>query len=548
MDWSNRVTAFLSDERLLTNLIAVHVVVGALLILSVLVRQMLQSGGDRLFSWAGMPSLRDATQEAAEQMRNLVYWITLGLMLATAGGGILYHLAGRDVRQDLADLWHAHITSAQLIALALAAAELAGLALATWLAGRLLRLLRRKLEAAALAQLPRALDGADSAAENPLPADDTPKTITRWFNVLERFGLALLVLGGLAIAARIASAPILAGVVDFTLPLLATVLIARLLTLGAHTLARALAAFGNRSLGRPPFRRYWDRVLRLFPFGEKCFEAVVYVWAAGTLLGHLRLSFHGIEERSSQLTECIGIFFLTRVLIELLHVLLNEAFGMYDEARPPDQKGQTLVPLLESAVSYTLYFGSAIVMLEVVKGPTQTILAGAGLFGLAVGLGAQSLVGDVVSGFFILFENQYLVGDVVRVGDADGRVEAVSIRHTQIRDEEGKLHIIPNGQIKSVVNYSKSYVNAVVDIKVPTGISLEQVTRDLVEAGRRLRATRREVLGETVVKGLVDLTPGEMTVRAVTKVMPGAHRAMQCEFRRLLREVFEQGQASRAAA
>ena len=83
-------------------------------------------------------------------------------------------------------------------------------------------------------------------------------------------------------------------------------------------------------------------------------------------------------------------------------------------------------------------------MLGVLGVDTRPILAGAGILGLAGGLGAQSLVTDVVSGFFILFENQYLVGDVVRVGDADGRVEAVSIRHTQIRDEQGKLFIIPN--------------------------------------------------------------------------------------------------------
>src|SRR4051794_32951526 len=106
MDWSGRITTFLSDERLLTNLIAVHVVVGALLILSVLVRQALQHGGDRLFVWAGLPSLRGVTQEAAEHVRNLVYWVTLGLMLAAFAAGALYHLAGRDIRQDAVDLWH----------------------------------------------------------------------------------------------------------------------------------------------------------------------------------------------------------------------------------------------------------------------------------------------------------------------------------------------------------------------------------------------------------------------------------------------------------
>src|SRR5262249_42715060 len=153
-----------------------------------------------------------------------------------------------------------------------------------------------------------------------------------------------------------------------------------------------------------------------------------------------------------RIVQCIGIFFATRVLIELFTVLLNQAFGMYQEDRPVDQKGQTLVPLLQSISQYVLYFGAGVTILGTLGVQTGPILAGAGILGLAGGLGAQSLVTDVVSGFFILFENQYLVGDVVQIGDACGRVEAVSIRHTQIRDEQGKLYIVPNGQIKSVVN------------------------------------------------------------------------------------------------
>src|SRR5207249_3958992 len=126
-----------------------------------------------------------------------------------------------------------------------------------------------------------------------------------------------------------------------------------------------------------------------------------------------------------------------------------------DDERSQDQKGQTLVPLLQSICQYTLYFGSGVVMLGVLGLDTRPILAGAGILGLGVGLGAQSLVTDVVSGFFILFENQYLVGDFVEIGEAAGVVEAVGIRVTQVRDSHGKLHIIPNGQIKAVVNFSK---------------------------------------------------------------------------------------------
>jgi small conductance mechanosensitive channel len=188
------------------------------------------------------------------------------------------------------------------------------------------------------------------------------------------------------------------------------------------------------------------------------------------------------------------------------------------------------------------YFGSVLTLLGVQGVDTRPLLAGAGILGLAVGLGAQNLVTDVVSGFFILFENQYLVGDVIKIGDATGTVEEVGIRVTQVRDEYGKLHIIPNGQIKGVVSYSKGYVNAVVDVKLPSGRSLESVFRAMAEAGRRLRLRRPEVLAETEVRGLVEFGTSEMVVRAVTKVKPGTHHLMQNEYRRLLKEVLDQEQ------
>jgi len=183
-------------------------------------------------------------------------------------------------------------------------------------------------------------------------------------------------------------------------------------------------------------------------------------------------------------------------------------------------------------------------MLHVFEIDTTPILAGAGVVGLAVGLGAQNLVADVVAGFFILFENQFLVGDMVQIGDAVGRVEMMSIRHTQIRDESGKLYIIPNGQIKTVINFSKGYVNAVVDIKVPTSANLEEVMREMSEAGRRLRERRAEVMDDTIIKGLVELTPADMTIRAVTKVQPGTHLAIQQEYRTILKEVFDETAAA----
>lgn len=154
----------------------------------------------------------------------------------------------------------------------------------------------------------------------------------------------------------------------------------------------------------------------------------------------------------------------------------------------------------------------------------------------------------MVSGFFILFEGQFLVGDFVQIGDAAGTVEAVGIRVTQIRDGQGRLFIIPNGQIKGVVSYSKGYVNAVVDLRFPAGSDLEAIFRSMTEAGRRLRQARKEILADTEVQGIVDLGTSEMTIRAVTKVHPGTHVLMQNEYRRLLKQTLDQQSTPRPSA
>jgi small conductance mechanosensitive channel len=384
---------------------------------------------------------------------------------------------------------------------------------------------------------------ADASGSSNAPGEHRAhleETIRRWFTLLERFTVALVVVGGLWLTGRIVGLTDVDNWAGLVVQIMAFYMIARLLTLGCRTMFHVFANIGNKHLDKGHFHRYWERIVRLFPLGERCFEAAVWIFAASQVAKTLAfIAF--IAHFGNGIVQCIGIFFVTRVLIEFLHVFINQAFGMYkEEPSAEDQKGQTLVPLLESLVQYVLYFGSVLMMLRVFEVDTTPILAGAGVVGLALGLGAQSFVADLVAGFFILFENQYLVGDVVQIGDAMGRVEAINIRSTQIRDESGKLIIIPNGQVKTVINFSKGYVNAVVDIKVPTSANLESVMRDMAEAGRRLRARRHEVMDDTIIKGLVDLTPTDMIIRAVTKVQPGAHLAMQQEYRRILKEVFDE--------
>ncbi|MSU77448.1 MAG: mechanosensitive ion channel family protein [Gemmataceae bacterium] len=547
----------LNDERLLANLIGVHAALGAILVVSVVLRRMLKQGGDQVSRWTGVAWLDNLAKESAKGLRAVLFWSTVLLMVAIIVAMVVFHVSGRDLRIDVKD-WFNHLTGATLASFGLLLTKLVGLALGIGLAFRLLRKARISAEVYVHHHLPKhvhpdtPLLNSQSLAPTPLGnanraepdrRSQLEQTIQKWFTLLERFGMAILTLCGLWVGGRVLGLMDSDSWAKLALRVVTFLMVARLLTLSCRTIFHLFANLGKKHLDQGKFHHYWERIARLFPLGERCFEAAIWIFAASQCAE--ALSFIGfVAKFGTAIVQCIGIFFGTRVMIEVLHVFINEAFGMYREDHTEDPKGQTLVPLLESLSQYVVYFGCVLMMLGVFEVDTTPILAGAGVVGLAVGLGAQNLVADVVAGFFILFENQFLVGDIVQVGDACGRVEALNIRNTQIRDDSGKLYFIPNGQIKTVINYSKGYVNAVVDIKVPTSANLDQVMRDMAEAGRRLRERRREVTGETVVKGLVELTPCDMTLRAVTKVQPGTHVVVQLEFRRILKDVFDEATQS----
>lgn len=522
MVYGTSVFQHLADGRVSANLLTFYGLIVVAILAGLVIRALLAHGRSHLTGLKGLRWLETIGQEAVSRLRLLVTWLTLGISLALVLGGIGYHWAGRDIRRDIDD-WIQRLTTRDIFLFGELTSIVVALILVSWLAVRVIRRIRPTLQATAIRWVGR---------------EENAEDIQRWFSFLQFVLVAefrLLVVDGMCRAMGLGTVSIL----QLLTLIVAVLAIARLLTLACKIISHPLIEYGERFLDHGHFQHYWERVARLIPFGQRCLEAAVYVLAA-TRCAHEFESLAALVGFGPKIVHCIVILFGTRVLIEFIQVMLNEAFGLYRQDRRVDSHIRTLVPLLHSVCQYVLYFGSAIVMLGTLGIQTAPILAGAGIVGLAVGLGAQGLVTDVVSGFFILFENQYLVGDFVQIGDAAGTVEAVGIRLTQIRDGYGKLHIIPNGQVKGVINYSKGYVNAVVDYKVPAGTDLESVFRAMHEAGRRLRQGRKEVLEDTQVHGLIDLGSSDMTIRAVTKVQPGTHGMMQNEYRRLLKQVFDQ--------
>ncbi len=300
--------------------------------------------------------------------------------------------------------------------------------------------------------------------------------------------------------------------------------------------ANALSA---KYIAQSRFADAYERLKPLIPLFRRSVEYVVIVTVASLVLLQIE-AVESLAEWGPRAIRIIGIVFLARVAKELVHFLMEEALlkqkGLTSHQR---QRRATMVPLFRSIVSYFIYFSAGILILKEVGVDPTPILAGAGIVGLAVGLGAQNLINDMVSGFFILFEEHFLVGDFIRLGEAEGIVESIDLRTTRIRDNAGRHHIVRNGQIVEVVHFSKEYTNAVVHVGVAYESDLNKVFAVLKDVGEQLKVDNKDVVQPTEVKGLNDFGESEMTIRTITRVRPGRHLDVERDLRKRIKAAFD---------
>jgi len=168
------------------------------------------------------------------------------------------------------------------------------------------------------------------------------------------------------------------------------------------------------------------------------------------------------------------------------------------------------------------------------------VLASAGIVGLAVGFGAQSLVKDVISGFFILFEDQFGIGDVVKIGDFTGVVERMTLRATVLRNLEGQVYVVPNGNIQNVTVMTKDWARAVLDLTVSHKEQLARVFDVLERIGTRLAQDWPDrVLEQPTALGVEKLDDSGVTIRSVVKTPPFKQADVLREWRRRVKDEFD---------
>ena len=242
----------------------------------------------------------------------------------------------------------------------------------------------------------------------------------------------------------------------------------------------------------------------------------------------------------------LGIWLLAWMALRLVRLAARRIETAVDDGDDSvttlrERRGQTISQLLRS-VGRVVVVAIAVLLTFNVFIDIGPILAGAGILGLAVSFGAQSLVKDVISGFFILFENQFAIGDVIEVAGKSGVVEKMTLRVVVLRDGEGIMHVVPNSEIKVVSNKTRGWSRAVVDVGVPYDENVDRaltVLRDEAAQFSTDRAWGSQLDGPVEVLGVESLGDSAVVLRTVIRTQPGSQWTVAREFRRRIKNRFD---------
>ncbi|MEH7135203.1 mechanosensitive ion channel family protein [Priestia megaterium] len=249
-----------------------------------------------------------------------------------------------------------------------------------------------------------------------------------------------------------------------------------------------------------------------------------------------------------QLLTNAGVIVLKLIAITIVFLLvraigkkvIERSFEKMSE-RENATRGRTLTlkSLTVNVFSYVLIFIFVVMLLEAVNIHATALLAGAGVVGLAIGFGAQGLVSDVVTGFFLLLEKQLDVDDYVTTGSFSGIVESVGLRTTQIRGFDGTLHYVPNREITSLSNHSRGNMRALIDIGISYDDDIDKAISVLEKVCERVAATNENIVEGPNVIGVQGLGASDVVLRVVGKAKNGEQWGIERQLRKEFKEAFD---------
>jgi len=237
----------------------------------------------------------------------------------------------------------------------------------------------------------------------------------------------------------------------------------------------------------------------------------------------------------------LAAWILSAALRRLIRLLHQRVVNRVDDVEATKRAG-TLERVLRHVVTLAVSLVAGILILSELGVSVAPILGAAGIVGIAVGFGAQSLVKDYFTGFCILIENQIRQGDIVDVAGKSGLVEEITLRYVRLRDYEGNVHYVPNGLITTVTNRTRGYAHAVIDVSVGYGEDIDtvfKVMRDVADAFATDTEFSSKILGPLEIAGIENWAESAVSIRCRFKVAPLEQAPVRREYLRRLKKAFD---------
>jgi len=251
------------------------------------------------------------------------------------------------------------------------------------------------------------------------------------------------------------------------------------------------------------------------------------------IIGNINLS-DVVEKGVKIISVIILMYFSIRIGKYLIKKFVEKQINSNAMLSLDSQRAKTLGEVLKSVLKYSVYFMGIAIIVSILFSEISLTFASIG--GIAVGLGAQSLIKDIINGFFILFENQFGVGDHVTLGNFNGIVKSIGIRTTVISDFTGDIHFISNGTINGVTNHSRNNIRFTVDVNISYEQDIEKVIEVIEITCEDFKVKNEEYISDPIeISGIKELGVSTVTIRVVGKAKPLNQGKMENELRKAIK-------------
>jgi moderate conductance mechanosensitive channel len=250
--------------------------------------------------------------------------------------------------------------------------------------------------------------------------------------------------------------------------------------------------------------------------------------------------FNSLPEPLTATIKIIGIIIISILIAKIGSYIIKKTFQKQKSFKfgIGSKKVDTMSTLTVSVFKYSVYIMAIVIILTNVFQLTS-ILAAAGIGGLAIGLGAQSLIKDIISGFFIVMEDQFVVGDLITIDNMTGTVEDLELRVTRLRNFNGDLYIVPNGEIKRVTNHTRGNKAVLVDIPVSYNTDIGKAIEIVKSICTTVNEEFDTITEEPKVLGITELGKDMINIRVMGKTLPNEQWIVERRIRLLIKEEFD---------